>query len=92
MNLNEINSEMSKLKDWSLDTDSITKIFSFGNFREALAFVNKVGEIAEKHNHHPDVMISYSQVRLSLTTHYERALTKKDFEVAAEIDSIENVS
>lgn len=92
MNLNEINAEMSKLKDWSLDTDSISKIFSFGNFREALAFVNKVGEIAEKNNHHPDIMMSYNQVRLSLTTHYEKTLTKKDFEAAAEIDSLENAS
>lgn len=88
MNLVEINHAMSKIKDWSLDTDSISKIFSFGNFKMAMEFVNKIAELAEKHNHHPDILVSYNQVRLVLTTHYEKSLTKKDFDLAEEIDKI----
>lgn len=88
MNLQEINKEMAELNGWSLTGSSIEKNFSFGNFKEAIAFVNSVGEIAEDKNHHPDIMISYDQVRLSLTTHSEKGLSKKDFEVAREIDKL----
>jgi len=88
MNLQEINQEMSELDGWALTGSSIEKNFSFGNFKEAIAFVNGVGEIAEKNNHHPDIMINYDQVRLSLTTHSESGLSKKDFEVAKEIDNL----
>ncbi|MBS3099257.1 4a-hydroxytetrahydrobiopterin dehydratase [Candidatus Pacearchaeota archaeon] len=88
LSLSEINREMSTLKSWSLEGSSITKIETFTNFKEAIDYVNKVGEIAEKHNHHPDIIINYNQVRLSLSTHSVSGLTKKDFEVAREIDGI----
>lgn len=88
MNLNEINSEMEDLKDWSIDANSIIKNFAFGNFKESLDFVNKVGEIAERLEHHPDVMINYNKVRLTLSTHSLRGLSRKDFDLAREIDKI----
>ena len=86
--LNLINEYMSKVKDWALESNAIVKDFTFENSKQALEFVNKVGEIAEKHNHHPDITISYNKVRLSLTTHSEHGLTSKDFEVAGEIDKL----
>ncbi len=88
MNLSEIQMRMSKLKDWALEGDSIVKHKTFGNFKEAMEFVNKVAEIAEKQNHHPGLLINYNNVRISLTTHYARGLTEKDFEVAEEIDKL----
>lgn len=88
LTLQEIQAEMMSLKDWSLETNSITKTFSFPTFKEALEFVNKVGEIAEKHSHHPDITIMQINVMLSLTTRSERSLTKKDFDVARDIDQI----
>ncbi|MEK6818783.1 MAG: 4a-hydroxytetrahydrobiopterin dehydratase [Nanoarchaeota archaeon] len=88
MNLNEIQNEVANLDNWSIETDSISKVFVLENFRGALQFVNKVGEIAEKHNHHPDIVINYNNVKLTLTTHYEKGLSRKDFEVAKEIDKI----
>ncbi|MBS3072006.1 4a-hydroxytetrahydrobiopterin dehydratase [Candidatus Pacearchaeota archaeon] len=84
-----LNERMSGLKDWSLDGNSISKDYEFANFREAMEFVKKIAEIAEKMNHHPDIQISYNKVKLSLTTHYEKGLTQKDFEVAAEVDKIQ---
>jgi len=84
-----VQERMAKLNNWALEGETIVKDFSFGNFKESLEFVNKVGEIAERNNHHPDIVISYSTVRLSLTTHSEKGLTSKDFEVAEEIDKIE---
>ena len=89
LTLKEIQDLMVELKDWSLEPDSITKDFSFNNFKESLDFVNKVGEIAEKLGHHPDIMINYNLVRLSLTTHSEKGLTRKDFDLAKEIDKLQ---
>lgn len=90
LNLGQISSEMEGLRDWSLESDSINKVVSFASFKEAMEFVNKVGDVAEKFNHHPDILISFTQVRLQLTTHDEHGLTRKDFEVAREIDKIGN--
>jgi 4a-hydroxytetrahydrobiopterin dehydratase len=88
LTLQEMQIEMKDLNEWSLSGDSISKNFSFTNFKESLDFVNKVGEIAEKLEHHPDIMLNYNQVRLSLTTHSEQGLTKSDFLVAREIDKL----
>ena len=74
LTLGEISNYMTTLIGWSLEGGSITKSFMFSNFKEALNFVNSVGEIAEKHNHHPDILINYNEVRLSLTTHSESGL------------------
>ena len=67
----------------------IRKNFEFKNFKEALDFVNKSGEIAEKEDHHPDIFLSYNKVRISLTTHSQNSLTNRDFKVAQEIDKIQ---
>ena len=88
LSLKEISDEMLALKEWSIEGDMIVKSFNFTNFKEALDFINKVGEIAEKHAHHPGIILDYNLVRLSLTTHSEKGLTKKDFELAREIDVI----
>ena len=92
MNLSEINSQMSSLNDWSLDSSSISKNFSFNSFQDANDFINKVAQLAEKQNHHPSIIWNYNLVKISLTTHYENGLTIKDFEFAREIDALENVS
>ena len=88
LTLQEIQKEMLEVNDWSLTGNSLEKSFSFTNFKESIDFVNKIGEIAEANNHHPDILINYNQVRLSLTTHSENGLTKKDFDVAKEIDKL----
>jgi len=88
MPLFEIQEKMGKLRNWSLETDSIVKDKVFRDFKESMEFVNKVAEIAEKHNHHPTILISYNTVRMNLTTHSAKGLTAKDFEVAEEIDKL----
>jgi 4a-hydroxytetrahydrobiopterin dehydratase len=88
LTLNELNELMGDVDEWSLESDGINKIFSFKDFKEAKEFVDKVCEIAEAKEHHPDIMWNFNQVRLSLTTHSEHGLTKKDFEVAREIDKL----
>ena len=56
--------------------------FVFKNFKEALEFVNKVGELAEKKNHHPDICICYNKVDLVLWTHETKNITDKDYKLA----------
>lgn len=86
--LSTVSERMSKLRNWALDGNSITKEKVFRNFKEGVEFVNKVAEIAEKHNHHPTILITYDSVRLTLTTYSIKGLTLKDFDVAEEIDKI----
>jgi len=88
LTLQDIQEMMSKLDNWSLEGSAISKVFVFKNFKETLEFVNKVGKIAEKMEHHPDFIISGGSVKLSLSTYSEGGLTKKDFEIAEEIGKI----
>lgn len=77
-------------KKWTENVESLEQTFVFGNFQEALNFVNRVGEIAEKMNHHPDICIkNYKQVSISTTTHDKgNTLTKKDYELAEAVDKL----
>ncbi len=88
MTLQEIQQEMEKLDGWSFSSGAIEKVVPFSDFKEAMVFVNRVAEVAEKQEHHPDIMINYNVVRLSLTTHSVKGLTKTDFDVARDIDAI----
>ncbi len=64
----------------------LEKEFKFKNFREALAFANRVGEIAESEGHHPDLHVSWGKVRVEIWTHKIDGLTESDFILAAKID------
>jgi len=86
--LSTIQERMAKLNNWALEGESIVKDFVFQGFLESVWFVNKVAEIAEKEQHHPDIIINYNNVRLVSTTHSERGLTSKDFDLAEKIDKI----
>ncbi len=88
MNLQDIAKRMDKLHNWSLEGNTIVKIFSFPDFKMALEFVNKIAEIAEKQNHHPDILISHNMVRILLTTYSQKMLTDNDFDFAEEVDKI----
>ena len=79
---------LSQIKEWQLVDDvKIEKKFKFKNFKEALAFVNKVGKIAEEENHHPNIYLyGWNKVKITLTTHAIHGLSKNDFILAAKID------
>lgn len=79
-----------ELDKWNLIDDiAIEKILLFKDFGEALNFVNAVGAIAEKEQHHPDISIfSYNKVKVRLTTHAIGGLSDNDFILAAKIDEI----
>jgi 4a-hydroxytetrahydrobiopterin dehydratase len=65
----------------------LEKEFTFKDFREALTFTNKVGEIAEAQNHHPDIYLAWGKVKVTIWTHKIDGLTESDFVLAAKIES-----
>ena len=68
---------------WEEVDGALEREFRFRDFAEALEFVNRVGELAEAANHHPDVEIRWNRVRLRWWTHVKRAITERDVELAA---------
>lgn len=86
----QIQDYLSKLKTkWEvLDNIKLKKEFLFKDFKEAMAFVNKIAEIAEQEGHHPDLYIFYSKVKIELWTHAIGGLSENDFIMATKIDNL----
>ncbi|HET7577934.1 MAG TPA: 4a-hydroxytetrahydrobiopterin dehydratase [Bacillales bacterium] len=82
----EIQEHLKKVSGWEVVDGKLWKAFKLKDFKASLAFVNNVGELAEKANHHPDILIQYNRVTLSLMTHDEDGITEKDFKLASEIE------
>ncbi len=74
---------MSTPEEWPEVEGALERTFELPSFPEAIAFVNRVAELAERENHHPDVTISYKKVTLRWTTHSEGGITDRDRELAA---------
>ncbi len=66
----------------------LEKEYKFPNFRDALAFTNRVGELAEQQKHHPDIHLAWGKVRLTIWTHKIDGLTESDFVLAAKVDQL----
>lgn len=84
----EITELLGSISGWDIDAGSLAKQWKFKNFAQALAFVNKVGELAELQNHHPDISFGWGFAMVKLTTHSAEGLTRNDFILAAKIDGI----
>ncbi len=75
--------------DWRVvEEHHLTRTFRFPDFRSALAFVNRVGEVAEAEGHHPDIFLSWGKVTITLYTHAINGLSENDFILAAKIDAL----
>ena len=72
----------------TVDQHHLEKEFSFKDFREALAFTNQVGELAEVQGHHPDIFLAWGKVKLTIWTHKIDGLTESDFILAAKADEL----
>ncbi len=85
----QVEMELKSLTDWKLNSSGeIEKTFQSKDFLSSMMFVQAVGLLAEKANHHPDILIQWNKVRLSLTTHDSGGLTQKDFELAKKINTL----
>ena len=87
---NQISVYLRKLPGWKHENQSILKAFSFNDFAESIDFVKKVAEAANAANHHPDILIRYNKVTITLTTHDKNGVTGKDFFLAEQIEKCHN--
>ncbi len=92
LGIGEIFENLEKLHGWELVEDhgmnKIVKKYKFSNFKEALEFTNKIGEIAESQNHHPDIKLGWGYVEMRIYTHRINGLSMNDFIIAAKIDKM----
>ena len=85
----EVRGLLGQLADWqAVSEHHLLKMYRFQNFRETLAFVNRVGELAEEQGHHPDICFGWGKAEISIWTHKIDGLTESDFVLAAKIDKL----
>lgn len=84
----DIGQRIEALPEWSLNGESIQRTFSNEDFPASMAFVEAVASLAEEAQHHPDILIRWNKVTLTLTTHDAGGLTEADFKLAARIDQV----
>jgi 4a-hydroxytetrahydrobiopterin dehydratase len=81
--------EALQKSQWTRDGDAIVRDLRFPDFAAAMAYVNRVAEVAEAANHHPDILVhGWNNVRLTLSTHSVGGLTRADVEMAGRIDDV----
>lgn len=85
----ELQALARQVESWQVVNEHhLAKTFKFPDFRTALAFVNKVGELAEEQGHHPDIYLAWGKVEITIWTHKIDGLTESDFILAAKIDTL----
>ena len=85
----ELKALAAQLSGWEvIDGHHLQRTYKFKDFREALAFVNRVGELAEEQGHHPDICFGWGKAEISIWTHKIDGLTESDFVLAAKIDKL----
>lgn len=85
----ELHERAKRVPEWRIEKDAeLAREFRFPDFASALAFVNRIGAIAERANHHPDLTLSWGKVGIRLSTHSAGGLTHKDFELATTISAL----
>lgn len=84
----EINDKLADCPAWTEVNGEITRTYQFNDFNESMAFVSKVAEYAEDVQHHPDILIRYNKVTLTVSTHDAGGITQKDFDLAAKAEEL----
>lgn len=88
LNDDEIADGVSKLNGWKGKDKKLKKNYEFSNFAESLTFVNRVGEIADAMDHHPDIKFGWGYAKISTTTHDRGGVTDVDLALAKKIDEL----
>ncbi|GAB4310017.1 MAG: hypothetical protein Kow0091_16060 [Geminocystis sp.] len=88
LNETEVRQKLANYPNWVTSGQSISTTYKFKDFIQAVEFVNRLVEPAERAGHHPDIEISYNKVTIHLTTHDAGGITQKDFDLAEEIQRI----
>lgn len=88
----EIEKHLKLVLNWQLTNGSIEKNYRFRDFRGAIDFVNRIAEVAEMENHHPDILVwNWNNVKLTLTTHSVNGLSDRDFAFASKADAAASI-
>jgi 4a-hydroxytetrahydrobiopterin dehydratase len=82
----EIEQRLKALPGWEFKDDAISKLYRFKEFMDGIRFLNRVAEMAEAADHHPDVKINYTRVTFTCSTHDQGGVTEKDSKLAAQIE------
>ena len=85
----QVQAELDALPDWRLVDGQIMKTVTREDFADALRYVNAVGYLAERVNHHPDIAISWNKVTLTLVSHSAGGLTNNDFALARQLNALD---
>jgi 4a-hydroxytetrahydrobiopterin dehydratase len=83
----EARARLAGVPGWELQGDTIRRKYAFKDFKESIAFVIKVALLAERADHHPDILVEYSKVTLTLSTHDAGGLSDADFALARAVDA-----
>ncbi len=84
----EIQHGLRQLAGWQQSGSAVERVFQFDNFVQAMEFVNRVAEAAEAVNHHPDILINYNKVTLTLVSHDAGGVTQRDLNMAKRINEL----
>ena len=84
----EVQQALQQLPGWTKSGKAIARVFQFDNFVRAMEFANHIGEAAEAVNHHPDILISYNKVTLTLISHDSGGVTQRDVRMAGKINEL----
>lgn len=82
----EIERRLGALPGWEFKDNAIRKLYRFKEFMDGIRFLNRVAEMAEAADHHPDVQINYTRITFCCSTHSEGGVTEKDLRLAAQIE------
>jgi 4a-hydroxytetrahydrobiopterin dehydratase len=88
LDTDRIRTALDELDGWQLDGDRLVRELRFDSFRDAIAFINRVADLADAANHHPELTNVYSRVTVVLTTHDAGGVTQKDLDLARAIDAV----
>ncbi len=83
----QINQQLQSLPGWQSKDNAISKLYRFKEFMDGIDFVNRIARIAEAADHHPDILISYTRVTFTCSTHTDGGVTEKDLKLAGEIEA-----
>ena len=84
----QVEAKLEALPEWSLTGDVIQRTYQLKDFIAAIKFVNRIADRAEEVQHHPDILVRYNKVTLSLSTHDAGGITQKDFDFAQDADGM----
>ncbi len=87
LSADQITDQLKSLPGWEYKGNAIVKLFRFKEFMDGIEFINRVAEIAEAADHHPDITINYTRITFACSTHSDGGVTEKDFKLAGNIEA-----